>query len=216
MAAEICASAGAKVNGVILDVCDAGGFRQFSNSMRPIKTPADMVGLKMRIAPGMDTIDMTFKAMGSNTVSIPYNDLYMSLNTGVADGQENPWVNIVAMAFYEVQKYFTEINYQFHPDPFIVNLDWWNSLPEDFQAIVQTAANDMGDYNDQLVDELQGAAKQTVMDYKDCEIYVPTADELALFVEAAQPVYQQMVEKGICTQEQIDAMFEIVTEVRAK
>ena len=216
MAAEICASAGAKVNGVILDVCDAGGFRQFSNNARPIKTPADMVGLKMRIAPGMDTIDMTFKAMGANTVSIPYNDLYMSLNTGVADGQENPWVNIVAMAFYEVQKYFSEVNYQFHPDPFIVNLDWWNSLPVEFQEIVQTAATAMGDYNDQLVDELQGAAKQTVIDYEGSEVYVPTADELALFVEAAQPVYQQMVEKGICTQAQIDRMFEIVAQVRGE
>ena len=216
LAKEICASAGAKVNGIILDVCDAGGFRQFSNSIRPIQAPADMVGLKMRIAPGMDTIDMTFKAMGANTVSVPYNDLYMALNTGVADGQENPWVNIVAMAFYEVQKYFTEINYQFHPDPFIVNLDWWNSLPVEFQEIVQTAATAMGDYNDQLVDELQGAAKQTVIDYKGCEVYVPTAAELSLFVEAAQPVYQQMVEKGICTQAQIDSMFAIVEEARGE
>lgn len=216
LAAEICASAGAKVNGIILDVCDAGGFRQFSNSVRPITSPADMVGLKMRIAPGMDTIDMTFKAMGASTVSIPYNDLYMSLNTGVADGQENPWVNIVAMAFYEVQKYFTEINYQFHPDPFIVNLDWWNSLPKEFQTILQTAATAMGDYNDQLVDEMQGAAKQVVMDYEGCEVYVPTAAELEVFVQAAQPVYQQMVEKGICTQEQIDRMFALVKAVRGE
>jgi len=216
LAKEICASAGAKVNGVILDLCDAAGFRQFSNSVRPIQTPADMVGLKMRIAPGMDTIDMTFKAMGANTVSIPYADLYMSLSTGVADGQENPWLNIATKKFYEVQAYFTEINYQFHPDPFIVNLDWWNSLPEEFQEIVQTAATAMGDYNDQLVDELQGDAKQTVLDYEGCEVYVPTADEMALFVEAAQPVYQQMVEEGICTQEQIDRMFAIVEEVRGE
>lgn len=216
LAKEICASAGAKVNGVILDVCDAGGFRQFSNNVRPIQTPADMVGLKMRIAPGMDTIDYTFKAMGANTVSIPYGDLYMSLNTGVADGQENPWVNIVAMAFYEVQKYFSEVNYQFHPDPFIVNLDWWNSLPAEFQEIVQTAATAMGDYNDQLVDELQGAAKQVVIDYEGSEVYVPTAEELAMFVEAAQPVYAQMVQNGICTQEQIDTMFALVAAVRGE
>jgi len=216
LAKEICASAGAKVNGVILDVCDAAGFRQFSNSVRRIQTPEDMVGLKMRIAPGMDTIDYTFKAMGANTVSIPYADLYMSLSTGVADGQENPWLNIVTKKFYEVQAYFTEINYQFHPDPFIVNADWWNALPEEFQEIVQTAATAMGDYNDQLVDELQGAAKQTVMDYEGCEVYVPTAEELDLFVEAAQPVYEDMVEAGICTQEQIDEMFAIVAEVRGE
>ena len=44
----------------------------------------------------------------------------MGLKTGVADGQENPWVNVEGMKFYEVQKYFTEVNYQFHPDPFYV------------------------------------------------------------------------------------------------
>ncbi len=75
---------------------------------------------------GMKTIDMTFQAMGATTTTIPYSDLYMGLKTGVADGQENPWVNVEGMKFYEVQKYFTEVNYQFHPDPFYVNAAWWN------------------------------------------------------------------------------------------
>ena len=47
----------------------------------------------------MKTIDMTFQAMGASTVSVPYADLYMGLKTGVADGQENPWVNVVGMKF---------------------------------------------------------------------------------------------------------------------
>jgi hypothetical protein len=76
---------------VIINLCDAGGYRQFSNSKHPIKAPADLKGLKMRTN-GMKTIDMTFQAMGATT-TIPYSDLYMGLKTGVADGQENPWVN---------------------------------------------------------------------------------------------------------------------------
>ena len=76
---------------VIINLCDAGGYRQFSNSKHAIKAPADLKGLKMRTN-GMKTIDMTFQAM-SATTTIPYSDLYMGLKTGVADGQENPWVN---------------------------------------------------------------------------------------------------------------------------
>lgn len=77
---------------VIINLCDAGGYRQFSNSKHAIKAPADLKGLKMRTN-GMKTIDMTFQAMGATTTTIPYSDLYMGLKTGVADGQENPWVN---------------------------------------------------------------------------------------------------------------------------
>ena len=76
---------------VIINLCDAGGYRQFSNSKHAIKAPADLKGLKRRTN-GMKTIDMTFQAMGATT-TIPYSDLYMGLKTGVADGQENPWVN---------------------------------------------------------------------------------------------------------------------------
>lgn len=77
---------------VIINLCDAGGYRQFSNSKHAIKAPADLKGLKMRTN-GMKTIDMTFQAMGATTTTIPYSDLYMGLKTGVAEGQENPWVN---------------------------------------------------------------------------------------------------------------------------
>ncbi|HPF88659.1 MAG TPA: TRAP transporter substrate-binding protein [Candidatus Limiplasma sp.] len=211
---EICAEAGELTNCVILNVCDAAGYRQFSNNVHPITCPDDLVGLKMRVAPSITTIAWTFEALGASTVSIAYADLYMSLKTGVADGQENPWLNITSMKFYEVQKYFTEVNYQFHPDPFFVNVDWWNELPEEFQTILQACATDMGIYNDELVDENQNAALQTIIDY-GCEVYVPTSEELQLFVDACQPVYQQMIDEGICTQEQMDRMFEIIEEVRA-
>ena len=92
LAQKVCAEAEGETGTVIINLCDAGGYRQFSNSKHPIKAPADLKGLKMRTN-GMKTIDMTFQAMGATTTTIPYSDLYMGLKTGVADGQENPWVN---------------------------------------------------------------------------------------------------------------------------
>ena len=212
LAKKVCAEAEESTGTVIINLCDAGGFRQFSNSKHPIKTPADLVGLKMRTN-GMKTIDLTFKALGATTTSIPYADLYMGLKTAIADGQENPWVNVEGMKFYEVQKYFTEVNYQFHPDPFYVNAEWWNSLPEEFRTIISECATAMGDYNDQLIDQNSEAAKQKII-ASGAEVYVPTAEEIAAFQEASQPVYQQVVSEGICTQEELDEMLAIVASVR--
>ena len=214
LAKKVSAEAEATTGTVIINLCDAGGYRQFSNNTRPITKPEDLKGLKMRTN-GMKTIDMTFQAMGANTVSVPYADLYMGLKTSIADGQENPWVNVEGMKFYEVQKYFTQVNYQFHPDPFYVNAEWWNSLPEEFRTILSECATAMGEYNDQLIDQNSDAAKQVVID-AGCEVYIPTAEELAAFQEASQPVYAQAVAEGICTQEELDEMLAIVAAVRGK
>ena len=162
LAKKVCAEAEAETGTVIINLCDAGGYRQFSNSKHPITKPEDLQGLKMRTN-GMNTIDKTFIALGATTTTIPYSDLYMGLKTAVADGQENPWVNVEGMKFYEVQKYFTEVNYQFHPDPFYVNAAWWNGLPTEYQDIISECATEMGEYNDKLIDENQEAAKQVVM-----------------------------------------------------
>ena len=214
LAKKVSAEAAETTGTVIINLCDAGGFRQFSNNTRPLTKPEDLKGLKMRTN-GMKTIDLTFQAMGANTVSVPYADLYMGLKTSIADGQENPWVNVEGMKFYEVQKYFTEVNYQFHPDPFYVNAEWWASLPAEFQTILTECATAMGEYNDQLIDQNSDAAKQVVVDY-GCEVYVPTAEELAAFQEACQPVYSQVVTEGICTQAELEEMLAIVAAVRGE
>ena len=208
LAKKVCAEAEESTGTVIINLCDAGGYRQFSNSKHPITKPEDLQGLKMRTN-GMKTIDMTFVALGATTTTIPYADLYMGLKTGIADGQENPWVNVEGMKFYEVQQYFTEVNYQFHPDPFYVNAQWWNSLPEEFRTIISEAATNMGAYNDELIDQNSEAAKQVIKD-SGAEVYEPTEEELKAFQDACQGVYQQVVDEGICTQEELDEMLAIV------
>ncbi len=210
LAKQVCAEAEETTGTVIINLCDAGGYRQFSNNKHPITKPDDLKGLKMRTN-GMKTIDMTFQTLGASTVSVPYADLYMGLKTGVADGQENPWVNVQGMKFYEVQKYFTEVNYQFHPDPFYVNAAWWNALPEEYRTIITDCATAMGDYNDQLIDESSVAAKEEIV-ASGAEVYEPTAEELEAFKTAMQPVYDQCVAEGICTAEELAEMQQIVAD----
>lgn len=208
LAKAVCTEAGAATGTVILNLCDAGGYRQFSNNVRPITKPADLQGLRMRTN-SMETTAMAFEAMGASTISIPYTDLYISLESGVADGQDNPWINVVNMNFYEVQEYFTEVNYQFHPDPFYVNANWYHDLPQEFQTILADCATEMGTYNDQLVDEGCQNAKKTIDD-SSAQVYTPTEEELAAFQEAMAPVYDQCIAEGICTREELAEMQRIV------
>ncbi|TCL00068.1 C4-dicarboxylate-binding protein DctP [Natranaerovirga hydrolytica] len=197
-----------KEDGVmILGLGDAGGFRQYSNNRRPITKPEDLEGLRMR-SNGMDTIDRTFEALGASVISVPYNDLYMGLRTGLADGQENPWVNISTMKFYEVQNYFTEINYQIHPDPFYVNLDWFNALPEEYQEILQDCTDEMMIINNQAILENEAAALAEIE--ANAEVYTLTEDERQAFVDAVQVVYDDYLAEGLITQEELDTMRAII------
>lgn len=126
-------------------------------------------------------------------------------------GGDNPSANVEGMKFYEVQKYFTEVNYQFHPDPFYVNAAWWNGLPEEYRDIITECATKMGEYNDELINKNSSAAKQTIVD-SGCEVYEPSADELKAFQTAVQSVYDQCVTEGICTADEIKEMQDIVAK----
>ncbi len=207
IALSICEGS-AKDNMLILGLGNAGGFRHFSNNVRPVKTPADMAGLKMRTPTGYDTIDRTFKALGASTVAIPYAELYMSLKTGVVDGQENPATNVEGMKFYEVQKYFTMVAYQFHPDPFYVNLDWFNSLPGDYQQIMRECAIEMMKVNDASIAEAEAKAIEVIK--ANADVYYPTPEELKAFKDAVQGIYDDYVAEGKITQEQLDQIREII------
>lgn len=195
-----------KDNMMILAIGDAGGFRHFSNNKRMIKKPEDLVGLKMR-TPGMDTIQRTFEALEASTVSIPYNDLYMALKTGVADGQENPAVNVESMKFYEVQKYVTVINYQFHPDPFYVNMDFYNSLPDEYKEILNECSVEMMTYNNQILADMEADAFEVIRN--NCEVYELTEEERNAFKEAVSEVYNSFIKDGLYTQEELDELLSI-------
>ena len=205
-AKEVCKES-QKDGAIILGLGDAGGFRNISNNSKIIHKPEDLKGLKMR-TPGMDTIKRTMETLGASTVSVPYNDLYMGLKTGVADGQENPWVNVSTMKFYEVQKYFTEINYQFHPDPFYVNLEWFNSLPKDYQDILEECTEEMMQINNQTIADNQSAALEIIK--ANAEVYTLTAEERQVFKDAVNVVYDDYVSEGLITQEELDTMRAIV------
>lgn len=199
---------GALANGLYIPATGvAGGFRNITNSVRPINTVADLKGLKMRTPP-IDMTIKTFKAIGANPQQIAYTETYMGLKSGVVDGQENPFSNIVDMKFYEAQKYLSLVNWQIHPDPFYVNPDWYNSLPEDLKAIFDSVAESTMKYSNE---KWLGGEKDYFNTLKENLVVneISPADH-AGFVEAAKPVWQGYVDEGFFTWDEINNILDYI------
>jgi C4-dicarboxylate-binding protein DctP len=205
-AKEICENS-QKWGVIVLGIGDGGSFHQFSNNERMIRKPEDLVGLKMRTN-GVETIDWTFEALGATTVFVPYNDLYMGLKTDVVDGQEGSWINVSGMKLYEIQKYFTEVNYQILPDLFYVNLKWHNSLPKEYQEILRDCADKMMEINNQMVVEDQKAALEVIK--ANAQVYQLTSQERRVFKLATEVVYENYLKSGLMTEQELDTMRDII------
>ena len=123
----------------VLGFGDSGGFFNFTNSKRPIRTPADFKGLKIRTM-GLDTHKTIISALGGQPAAIAWTEVYTALQTGVADGQMNP-VPIIAFAkFNEVQKYLTLSGHLFAPYVWVMNRAFWDGLSDDEKYVVSYAA----------------------------------------------------------------------------
>jgi C4-dicarboxylate-binding protein DctP len=193
---------GARANGFYIPATGvAGGFRQFTNNVRPIAGPDDMKGLKMRTPP-IDSIIRTMSALGASPQQVPYGETYMALKTNVVDGQENPCSNIAEMKFYEVQKYFTEVNYQIHPDPFFVSVAWYDALPGDLKAAFTAAAKAAMARSDEVwlasEKDYQALLEQKLKAGK------VSAESHKAFVAKVGPVWDHYVSAGFFSRAEID------------
>lgn len=205
--ADMLSSVETEHNMKVLAVGDDSGFRQITNNVRPIVSPEDMQGLKMRTV--LEVIDLSMKAFGASTVSVPFTDLYMALKTGVADGQENPLALIDAQKFYEVQKYCTIIDYMFCAEVMYVNLDWWNSLPAEYQTILSDCAQAMMDENSRITDEENEVYLENIKN-AGCEVTVLTEEQREAFRPLAENVWKEYVDSGRITKEDLDEMLAVI------
>jgi TRAP-type transport system periplasmic protein len=114
------------------------GSRQVTNSVRPIKTMADLKGLKIRMQP-IETHLATFRALGANPQPMDIKEVYSALEQKVIDGQDNPFALILASRFYEVQKYVTNTGHFFDFIAVVANKKKFDSLSPEHQKIVRTA-----------------------------------------------------------------------------
>jgi tripartite ATP-independent transporter DctP family solute receptor len=115
------------------------GFRHITNNKRPINTPADLKGIKLRV-PEVPARVAVFREFGAVPTPLSFGEIYLALDQGVLDGQENPLKNIEAYSFDDVQKYLSLSAHTYSPVSLTMNLKKWQSLsPEDQQAVQRAA-----------------------------------------------------------------------------
>jgi TRAP-type transport system periplasmic protein len=115
------------------------GFRQITNSKRPINKVEDIAGLKLRVIPNPINIDWV-NALGANPTPLPFPELYAALEQHAVDGQENPVATIQGAKLFEVQKHMVLTNHQYNPQSVVVSKKFWDSLSPADRKILQDAA----------------------------------------------------------------------------
>jgi len=169
------------------------GFKVMSAN-KPLHTPADFKGLKMRIQ-SSKVLDAQMRALGANPQVLAFSEVYQALQTGVVDGTENPPSNMYTQKMHEVQKHVTMSNHGYLGYAVIVNKKFWDGLPGDIRASLEKAMQEATTYekaiaqrdNDMAMDAIKKAGKTT--------IYTLNPKEQAEWRKALLPVHKQMEER---------------------
>ena len=135
------------------------GFRHVTNNARPIVKPEDLKGVKLRVPGGVWRVKM-FKAYGANPSPMPFAEVYSALQSGVMDGQENPFPQIASAKFQEVQKFLSLTGHVYTPAYLVISEDIWKKLPSEVQSTLSKIAGELGDFarseGERLDKELMG------------------------------------------------------------
>ena len=170
-----------------LAVYDSGA-RSFYNETRPILSPADMAGLKIRV-PASDLYVAMVNAPGANAVPIPFGEIYQSLAQGVIDGAENNWPTFVGERHYEVATYLSLSEHLLTPEALVMSKISWDKLTSEDQALVREAAKASVPEMRRLWDQRVNEAKATIAQSK---VEVNELDKEP-FAALMRPVWEQFI-----------------------
>jgi TRAP-type transport system periplasmic protein len=175
------------------------GYRHITNSKRPIKVPGDLQGIKLRVPEGKWRVKM-FQTYGANPSPMKFSEVFTALQTGVMDGQENPFSQIYSAKFHEVQKFLSLTGHVYTPAYVTAGSKKWASLPADVRKVLEDTAKELQsfvyataekDENDLLAKMRAGGTQ------------VNDADKAA-FVAASKAVYEEFGKEVKGSKELID------------
>ena len=165
------------------------GCRRLTNSAHPVASPEDLDGLVIRV-PKNEIMIAAYQAWGVNPNPLAWSETFTALQQGVVDGQDNPYITIDAMKFYEVQKYVTDSCYVFSMEPLIMGEGMFQSLSEEHQQAVLEAAAEASEHSYEYLLAQEDAIKQRLVDEYGMEITEPANDE-SEWVELATGIWPQ-------------------------
>ncbi len=166
----------------------ASGFKQMTTSNKEIHVPADLAGMKIRVMPS-PLLLAQYETWGANPIPIEFAELYNALQQKTVDGQENPIGTIALQKYYEVQNNLMLSNHGFLLYVLVANLDWYNNLPAEYQAILQEASvvaagaqrQSLRDKEAGYMEEIR-ASNINIVEFSD--------SDREAFVEASAPIHE--------------------------
>lgn len=175
------------------------GFRQITNNVRPIVKPEDLKGVKLRTPRGVWRVKM-FEAYGASPTPMSFSEVFVALQTGTIDGQENPLSNIYGAKFQEVQKFLSMTGHVYSPSYIVMGKKYFDGLPANIQQILTDVGRSVEEWayataiasETKLYNSLVGAGMKA-----------NEADKKA-FVEASKDVYAQFAQEVPAGKELID------------
>jgi TRAP-type transport system periplasmic protein len=162
------------------------GFRNLTNSRRPVEKVDDIEGLKIRVVQSPIYLEM-FQALGANAVPMPFPEVYTALETGTVDGQENPAPSILTAKLNEVQKYLTLTRHTYNPMVLLFSKPLWEKLDQDEKDLLQQAAIEASAFQRQLSREADSKAVEA-LEASGMVVTKLPPEEVARFREKTKPV----------------------------
>ncbi len=180
------------------------GTRQITNNVRPIVVPDDLKGIKIRTPKSTWRVKM-FENWGANPTPMAFSEVFTALQTGVIDGQENPYTNIDAAKFNEVQKYLSETNHVYTPAYPTMGKAFYDGLDPEVRQVLEDTARDMESWARD-----KGAAEDEALRQKlvDAGMEFNKADHDA-FVAASKPIYDAFANEVPGGKEMIDKAIDL-------
>lgn len=177
------------------------GFRHITNNTRPINKPEDLAGVKLRTPKGAWRVKM-FTLYGANPTPMAFSEVFTALQTGVIDGQENPYAQIASAKFQEVQKYLSITGHVYTPAYVLVSEKHWQKLPEDVRAALEECGTETQDFVYDTAAQLEIDLLKVI---EDAGVEVNTADNAA-FIAASAPIYEEFATSVDGGQDLIDTV----------
>jgi TRAP-type transport system periplasmic protein len=162
------------------------GYRHITNSKRPIRVPADLKGIKLRVPEGKWRVKM-FQAYGANPSPMKFSEVFTALQTGVMDGQENPFAQIYSAKFQEVQKFLSLTGHVYTPAYVTVGTKRWAALPADVRKVLEDTAREVQAF---VYATAEKDDTDLLTKIKSSGVQVNEADKNA-FIAASKAVYEE-------------------------
>jgi tripartite ATP-independent transporter DctP family solute receptor len=175
------------------------GVRHITNNRRPIKLPGDLQGIKLRVPEGKWRVKM-FQAYGANPSPMKFSEVFTALQTGVMDGQENPFSQIVSAKFQEVQNFLSLTGHVYTPAYVTTGSKKWASLPADVRKVLEDTAKEMQAF---VYATAEKEESELLAKIKAAGVQVNEADKQA-FVAASKNIYQEFSKEVPGSKELID------------